>query len=145
MGCPLSDSPTIRCLQAFWAVWTCELPTAPSALMAAALGIPPLPAGSGKSGTPCERMQEEYASSLELPLAEAPPPAVDDPVAPPGVVGPLPHAATATPTARIAADSKAARSNRRRHLGSGLAFRGGECIRPPGSPSVTAGSGQPGV
>ena len=123
LGCPLNEPPAgSRCSQAFEAALTCALLTAPSALMTPALGIPPLLAGSGKFGTPCERIQEEYATS---PVESVLPPAdelaavvVVEPVAALGVDGPPPQAATATPTARIPAVTNAARRNRGRRLGS---------------------------
>jgi hypothetical protein len=117
--------------------------------MTPALGIPPLFVGSGKFGTPCERIQEEYATSpveSVLPLAdELAVVVVVEPVAALGVDGPPPQAATATPTARIPAVTNAAQRDRGGRLGSRQ--ESGEmsfccvmsCITPPGSrrcPSV---------
>ena len=75
LACPLSEPPGgSRCLQALWAASAWELLTCCSALTTALLSsIPPLLPGSRKFGTPCERMQDEYASSpvlCALPVAE---------------------------------------------------------------------------
>jgi hypothetical protein len=70
------------------------------------LGTPPLLVGSGKADTPCERMQWEKATALELAAWElAGPPAFDEP---PGPVddGLLAHAAVSR--ARAAATMAAA-------------------------------------
>jgi hypothetical protein len=45
------------CAQARWATWNRGLLT--PTCRGVTLGTPPLRAGSGKSGTPCERMQWE--------------------------------------------------------------------------------------
>src|SRR5258708_25915307 len=61
--------------QAVWAAWSWELLT-PSAC-ASALGTCPLLAGSGKVGTPWERMQDEQATAdgeLDDPAAFGEPP-----------------------------------------------------------------------
>jgi hypothetical protein len=91
--------------------------TALNALATAGLGIPPLPLGSGKFGTPCERMQEEYATRPDEP--DLPPPeewALVVLVAALGADGLVPQAATAPPTARIPTPITAARCNRGRRL-----------------------------
>src|SRR5580700_2471179 len=76
-----------RCWQAFRAVWSWELLTL--SCCAVSLGTPPLPLGSGKFGTPCERMQLEKATA-ERELAD--PPAFDEPPEP--VADGPPHPAT---------------------------------------------------
>lgn len=126
-------------MQSFVAAWLWALLTARSASTAADLGIPPLLSGSGKFGTPCERIQEEYDRSPiapgapALPAAEEPAAAVVvEPVATPGVEGPPPHAATAAPTARTPPAIIAVRRKRHRHLG--IRWVPGEmsCMAPPG-------------
>src|ERR1700722_2646843 len=69
---PVSGS---RCWHAFRAAWSWELLT-PSCC-AVSLGTPPLLLGSGKYGTPCERMQPEKATAD---WERADPPAVDEPL-----------------------------------------------------------------
>jgi len=69
---------------------------------AVSLGIPPLLLGSGKFGTPCERMQPEKATAD---WERADPPAFDEPPEP--VAGGLPPQA-AVSTARPAAVMMAA-------------------------------------
>src|ERR1700730_5218601 len=82
-----------RCWQALWADWSWELLT-PSCCEGS-LGVAPLLSGSGKFGTPLERMQWEKAICREF----VDPPAFDEP---PGL--PL-HAAasSARPTMAIMA------------------------------------------
>src|SRR5262249_38805120 len=64
VGCPPFGS-TLR--QAAWAAWNRELLT-PSCC-GDGFGTAPPPPGSGKFGTPCERMQRETASA-PLPCAD---------------------------------------------------------------------------
>src|SRR5215472_16992890 len=102
---PLSPAGS-RCRQALSAAWYRELLT-PSCW---ALGNFPLPDGSGKFGTPFERMHREKATSWVS--AELPEPADD---------GLPPHAATRTrPTAAMmAAPVRAAGGRARRSLANG--------------------------
>ena len=96
------------CAQALWAAWSWEVLT--PTCCGVTLGTPPLLVGSGKAGTPCERMQWEKATAWELAAWElAGPPAFDEP---PGPVddGLLPHAAVsrARAAATLAAAARAA-------------------------------------
>ncbi len=64
-GPPAGNGDTPR--QAFWARWNCgELGSTPLKLK---LMPPPLELGSGKLGSPCLRMQFEYASAFSRSLA----------------------------------------------------------------------------
>jgi hypothetical protein len=100
-GPPPSDSPAgSRCKQDCWAATKRDWLTL--SCCGVTFGIPPLLAvGSGKLGTPCERIQAEYARSPVV--------VVFEPVTTLGVDG-TPQAATTTPTARIPAVINAART-----------------------------------
>jgi hypothetical protein len=68
------------CAQALWATWNRELPT--PTCCGVTFGTPPLLVGSGKSGTPCERMQREKATadgeSADPPALGEPPGSAED-------------------------------------------------------------------
>jgi hypothetical protein len=104
-----------RCAQALWATWNWELLT--PTCCEVTLGTPPLRVGSGKFGTPCERMQWEKATGLELavweltglPAFDEPPEPVDDGLLPLQAAASRARTAVAMRAAAVRADRSRAR------------------------------------